>query len=130
MGFPLTTGAVLTCTFGAAPSTFVATPMPGAPMPQGPAATIAQIVPTTNIMPFGMCSSLANPQVASATASASGVLTPQPCVPVPVAPWAPGAVNQTVAGVPLATSNDKCMCAWGGVISCTVPSCTTFTTVP
>lgn len=130
MGTALTTGTVLSCTFGAAPSTYVATPLPDAPTPIVPAATIIQTLPMVNIMPFGMCSSLSNPAVSSATAAALGVLTPMPCVPVPITPWIPGAPTITYVGLPLATTNDRCSCAWGGMISVTVPACQTYKTVP
>ena len=76
------------------------------------AATIMDNMCTT----FGMCSSMANPAVASATAAALGVLTPMPCTPVTVAPWAPGGSTVMVCGRPLLNNTSKLMCAYGGVI--------------
>ena len=70
-----------------------------------------------NIMPFGMCSSLANPTVAAATSAALGVLTPMPCVPVIAAPWAPGCPTVLIANKPALNDSSKLMCNWGGVIS-------------
>ncbi len=119
----LCTGTVLTCSFGAAPSMFSALDLPGMPLLSGalPAADITQIAPMANIMPFGMCSSPENPEVAAATAAALGVLTPMPCVPVPAAPWDPPSQMDSGNGVPLATASSKCLCAWGGTIAVDVP---------
>ncbi|NUQ72818.1 MAG: DUF4280 domain-containing protein [Polyangiaceae bacterium] len=119
---PLCTGTTLQCTMGAAPSVFVAQPLPGAPMILGamPAGTIAQTLPV-NIPPFGMCQSPSNPAVASATAAAMGVLTPMPCVPMVITPWAPPSITTSHAMLPVATVASKCACAYGGVISATVP---------
>ena len=86
-----------------------------------PAANIMDNIPMVNIMPFGMCTSPANPTVAAATAAAMGVLTPMPCVPVIPAPWAPGAVTVLLANFPSLDNVSKCMCTWGGVISITSP---------
>ena len=63
-----------------------------------PAANINDHIPMVNILPFGMCQSLANPMVAAATAAALGVLTPMPCIPVTPAPWVPGSPTDLVAG--------------------------------
>jgi hypothetical protein len=122
MSLPLTTGCTLSCSFGVAPSPFVADGL-GLPQVLGalPAATIMAIVPFTNVMPFGMCQSMANPTVASATAAAMGVLTPMPCVPVIAGPWAPPSVATTSTALPLATTDSKCTCSWGGVISVAAP---------
>lgn len=84
-----------------------------------PMATIFDNKPFVNIMPFGMCSSLANPAVASATAAALGVLTPMPCTPVTAAPWTPGTPKVLVGGKPALNSSSKCMCSFGGVIEVT-----------
>jgi hypothetical protein len=114
------TGAMMQCSFGMAPSSFVATPkmvMTG----NMDAGNIMDNVPMTNIPPFGACQSLANPQVAAATAAALGVLTPMPCVPVIPAPWAPGAPTVLVANMPALNNTSKLMCAWAGVIQFTAP---------
>ncbi len=120
----LATGAVLQCTMGAAPSVFTAQGLPGVPQTLGtlPAATIAEFVPMMNIMPFGVCQSPSNPMVAAATAAAMGVLTPMPCIPNVVAPWAPPSECATVSQMPLATAQSTCNCAWGGAISVQMPT--------
>jgi hypothetical protein len=85
------------------------------------AATIMDHVSMKNIMPFGMCTTLSNPQVAAATAAAQGVLTPQPCIPVTPAPWTPGSPTVTISGKLALNSSSTLMCNWGGVISVTNP---------
>lgn len=113
------TGAQLTCSFGVAPSALNVIPK-GPPVTSGtPAGTIMDNIPMANIPPFGMCSSIANPTVASATSAALGVLTPMPCIPVIPAPWAPGSPTVTIGGMPALNATSKCNCAWAGVISIT-----------
>jgi hypothetical protein len=68
-----------------------------------------------------MCQSMANPAVASATAAAQGVLTPQPCTPTISAPWAPPSTVTSVGGVAVATVQSKCVCTLGGEISVASP---------
>ena len=114
-------GAMCACSFGMMPSALVVTPENRVMLGSMPMATIMDYVPMKNIMPFGMCSSLANPQVAAATAAALGVLTPMPCVPVIPAPWAPGCPTVLIANKPALNSSSKLMCAWGGVIQITSP---------
>lgn len=113
-------GAGLTCSFGMAPSVLVVTPEKKT-VSTMPLATIMDNVPMKNIMPFGMCTSLANPTVASATAAALGVLTPMPCIPVIAAPWAPGCPTTLIGGTPAVNQNCRLMCSWGGVIQVTNP---------
>jgi len=110
-------GAVLQCSFGAAPSSLVVLPVNRVMAEQTPAANIMDHVPMVNIMPFGMCSSPSNPAVAAATAAAMGVLTPMPCVPMTVAPWTPGAPTVLIANMPALDNTSKCMCTCGGVVA-------------
>jgi hypothetical protein len=84
-----------------------------------PAANIMDYVPMLNIMPFGMCITPTNPEVASATAAALGVPTPMPCIPVVPAPWTPGAIQTTLDEFPSLDNISTCMCTWGGVITIT-----------
>ena len=115
----VTTGSVCTCTFGAAPGALTADYPTGAFANGMPVLCIDMIVAGVNITPFGVCSSLANPEVASATAAAQGVLTPMPCVPVVVSPWTPGSITAGSTGVPFVNETSICTCSWGGVISIT-----------
>jgi hypothetical protein len=109
-------GAALNCTFGVAPSVLMVLPQ-NLCLTTMPFANIMDNKPLVNIMPFGMCNSLANPTVAAATAAALGVLTPMPCVPATLAPWAPGCPTVQLGGQPALNDQSKCMCTWGGVIS-------------
>lgn len=129
MGQQVVMTGALQCSFGAAPSTLVVTPENKVIVNNMPAATIMDNVPMKNIMPFGMCSSLANPTVASATAAALGVLTPMPCIPVTAAPWAPGSATVMIANKPALNNSCKLMCNWGGVISINMAGQTT-TNIP
>lgn len=113
-------GATLQCSFGAAPSSLVVLPV-NRVLTQTPDANIMDNKPMVNILPFGMCSSLANPTVAAATTAALGVLTPMPCIPVTPAPWAPGAPTVLIANMPALDNNSKLMCTWGGVIQVVNP---------
>lgn len=113
-------GAQLRCTQGLSPSTLVV--QPGAATADGkPVATVMGFLPMANIPPFGMCQSLANPQVAAATASAQGALTPQPCVPVITAPWSPGSGASSLQSTKLLTDDSTCNCQWAGQISISEP---------
>lgn len=119
-------GATLQCSFGTTPSNLVVLPTEHFVVDNMPAATIMDHQPMINIMPFGMCQSMANPAVASATAAAFGVLTPQPCVPVTMTPWAPGLPTDIIGNKLALTSTCRCMCNWGGIISITNPGSTTM----
>ena len=113
-------GATLQCSFGAAPSALIVLPQ-NRVITQTPDANIMDHVPMVNILPFAMCSSLANPAVAAATAAAFGVLTPMPCIPVTPAPWVPGSPTVLIGGMPALNNSSKLMCAWGGVIQIVNP---------
>jgi hypothetical protein len=121
MGMQVVAGAVLQCSFGVAPSALSVLPANRTNAGGPPAANIMDYAPMVNIAPFGLCSSLANPMVASATAAALGVLTPMPCIPNTVAPWSPGAPTVMIANMPALDDSSICMCAWAGVIKITMP---------
>ena len=125
MALPVAMSAQMMCTMGMTPASLIV-------IPQGPPvmsenklqANIMANIPVANIPPFGMCKSLANPQVAAATSAAMGVLTPMPCIPVIPAPWTPGAPTVLVNGKPMLNNSSKLMCAWAGQISITNPATT------
>ena len=113
------TGAMMTCTFGMAPSSFIATPSRTCFLSSMQRGNIMDFTPMVNIMPFGMCSSMANPTVAAATSAAMGVLTPMPCIPAITAPWMPGKMQVMVQGQPALTRSCQNLCMWGGQITFT-----------
>jgi hypothetical protein len=121
MPAPLVTStATMTCSFGVAPASLTVLPATQVLVEGKPVATIQDCAAFVNIPAFGMCSSLANPAVASATSAAMGVLTPQPCTPQPT-PWKPG-VPQVLAGnKPVVNATCSTTCAFGGMITITMP---------
>lgn len=120
MGMCVCGGAMIMCSFGMAPSTLTVLPQNKVVTTQ-PIANIMDNKPMVNILPFGMCSSLANPTVAAATAAALGVLTPMPCIPVTTAPWVPGSPTVLISNFPALNNTSKLMCTWGGIIQISNP---------
>jgi hypothetical protein len=108
--------AMLKCSFGLTPSVFTVLPDKKVMIGGMPAANIMDFKPMVNIKPFGMCQSLANPTVASATAAAMGALTPMPCIPNTVTPWVPGMPTTLISNQPALTNECKLNCIWGGII--------------
>lgn len=123
----VTNGAQLMCTFGVAPSVYNVLPAKQVMAGNMPAATIMDTAPMVNVMPFGVCTSIANPTVASATAAALGVLTPMPCIPAPAGPWVPGSSTVLVGNLPACSQGSTLNCAYGGVISVVSPGQMTVT---
>lgn len=112
-------GAICQCSFGAAPASIIPQGTSMTTIQGMAAASVMDNIPITNIPTFGMCSSLANPTVATATSAALGVLTPMPCVPATSAPWSPGSSQVMIGGMPALNDSSQLMCNWGGSISIT-----------
>lgn len=121
-------GASLRCSFGSAQAKLVVLPSKRTHTEGHLTANIMDHLPIVNIPPFGMCSSVANPQVAAATAAAFGVLTPMLCVPVTLTPWTPGASKTLIGKLPALGSQAICNCSWAGIIEVTDP-CTQKTEI-
>ncbi|HMC39466.1 MAG TPA: DUF4280 domain-containing protein [Acidimicrobiales bacterium] len=115
-------GALMMCSFGVAPAALNCSVPPTRVMASDlPTANIGHSAPMINIPTFGMCSSIANPEVASATAAALGVLTPMPCIPATGTPWVPGSPDVMIGELPALTNDCTCMCMWGGEITISEP---------
>lgn len=121
MGQHVCNGATLMCSFGVAPSMLTVIPKNRVMTSNQPAANIMDHVPMVNILPFGMCTSLTNPSVATATTTALGVLTPMPCAPVTVTPWMVGSPTVLLGNLPSLNNTSKLMCMWCGSISVVAP---------
>lgn len=116
MGLHVCNGAMLKCSFGMAPSSLVVLPLNFVNTSFVPAANIMDHVPMLNVMPFGMCQSIANPVVAAATAAALGALTPMPCIPATPAPWVPGVPTVMLGHQPALNDSSTLNCLWAGII--------------
>jgi hypothetical protein len=120
MGLLVAAGAVLKCSMGAAPSSLMVLPK-NRVLAGTPAANVLDNVPFLNVLPFGTCSSLANPVVAAATAAALGALTPMPCIPATGAPWVPGVPTVLVGDMPAVDASCQLVCSFGGAITVLSP---------
>ncbi|MEY3808549.1 MAG: hypothetical protein RI893_1525 [Pseudomonadota bacterium] len=115
MGFLVTGGALLKCTFGAAPSPLMVLPTNHVLVTM-PAANIMDHIPLLNILPFGTCTSIANPMVAAAMAIPPFVLKPMPCIPMTLTPWIAGVPAVLIGNMPALDNGSKLMCCWAGSI--------------
>ena len=114
----IATGSCM-CSMGTAPAPLKVTNNAKVLADGKPVGTMADVQGIANVGPFGLCTSLANPVVASATAAALGVLTPQPCIPAVAGTWIPTKPKILIGGKPCLSNDCKAMCAYAGSISVT-----------
>lgn len=102
MALAVCAGAMLQCSFGAAPSSLMVLPI-NQVMGNTPLANIMDQKPMVNILGFGVCN-----QVPS---------MPRPCTFVPAGSWLPGSPKVLIKNAPALNQSCKLMCGVGGVIS-------------
>ena len=85
------------------------------------AATVQDFAPNVNIMPFGMCTTPSNPQVAAATSAAIGGADPATVHSGDDLAVDPRVATVQINGAPALTNSCMCQCAWGGVITISNP---------
>lgn len=112
-------GAQLVCSMGTGNAVLVVLPERRILLDGQPQANIMDHKSMTNIPSFGLCTSLANPVVAAATAAHHGCLTPMPCVPNTTSPWQKGHEKLLLKNFPALCMDDKLSCAWAGTITIT-----------
>lgn len=110
-------GAKIKCSFGDKETVLTAPVSHGHYLKDKAVLNIMDFKPMANIFPFGMCSSLANPTVAAATAANNGRLQKMPCIPNVVSPWIGGKINVLVESQPALLNNCKNVCIWCGQIT-------------
>lgn len=113
--------SVIKCSFGMVPTPLTVLPDRTVTAEGMLMGAITDMIPMANIMTFGMCTSIVNPEVLAATTAALGVLTPMPCIPVTVSPWISEALTVTVAEGPVLDQTSTLMCTWAGVITVIEP---------
>lgn len=121
MSMLITSGALLQCTFGAAPALLNVLPLKRV-VSGAPVANVLDHLPLLNIPSFGTCSCIANPLVAAATAAALGALTPAPCLPATNAPWMSGSPTVLAGAMPALRGASALPCNWGGAIRIVAPA--------
>lgn len=120
MGEIVINGAEIKCVYGSKSSYLMTASQTKCIVGGQPAATIKDVQTTESVAPFGMCSSMSNPQVATATAA--GVLTPQPCTMVPAGTWVNLTSKLLLEGKPCLFSDAALGCSVGaGAISIVSP---------
>lgn len=112
-------GAQMVCSMGTGNAMLVVLPERRILLDGQPQANIMDHKSMTNIPSFGLCTSLANPVVAAATAAHHGCLTPMPCVPNTTSPWQKGHEKLLLKNFPALCMDDKLSCTWAGTISIT-----------
>ncbi|MCX7746229.1 MAG: DUF4280 domain-containing protein [Clostridia bacterium] len=109
--------AALKCSFGDKQSSFKVPMNHDTFINDKPQGNIMDHKSNVNILPFGKCSSLANPVVAAATAANKGVLKKMPCIPATNTPWINGKTDVLIEDFPALLKSSTVMCMWCGVIS-------------
>lgn len=110
-------GATLRCSFGDSDSVFKVPNTHEIYIRKKSQGNIMDFKPNQNIFPFGLCSSLANPEVAAATSANNGVLKKMPCNPATVLQWINGKEDFLIENYPALLTISTTTCMWCGVIS-------------
>lgn len=124
MSLAVVTGATLSCPMAfppGSPSTLNVSSQTSVTAEGKPIATVKDASLGSNVVPFSMCFSPANPAVAAATAAALGVPTPSACLGTFAGPWTTEQTKVTAGGAPCLTQGCTMTCVYGGTIQITNP---------
>lgn len=108
--------SVLHCIFGVTPTPLIVLPDSTVIVDVMLVGNMMQAFPIVNIPTFGLCVTITNPEVATATAAAFGVLIPMPCIPMTEV-WITEDFNELIDFIPAITQSSFVMCDWGGMIN-------------
>lgn len=116
----VTMGSLISCSFGTVPTPLVVLPEGPVVMGDGMlAATIMDFMPMVNIPTFAICHSPMNPACIPPMILTGVPIGP--CIPITVAPWAPGVPTILIGGIPTLDNASMTMCAYAGVIQVETP---------
>ncbi|UJF32209.1 DUF4280 domain-containing protein [Paenibacillus hexagrammi] len=110
-------GAVVSCSCGNMRTRLTMPLSHGVSIKGKPQLTVEDYKPYQNIMPFGMCCTIQNPEVNAATTANENVLRPMPCKPVIQMPWTHGKQDKLIEGKPALLSPSTTTCQYNGIIS-------------
>lgn len=114
--YSLCKGARLKCSCGDNTSNYNVLPVNKVSINGNPVGVISDTKPMINILPFGLCFSMANPTVAAATAANQGKLQKMPCVPNIVDSWSEG-ISHFLLNEETPCNLSKVKCLYSGIIS-------------
>ncbi|CAM3599522.1 DUF4280 domain-containing protein [Marinicrinis lubricantis] len=110
-------GAVLTCNCGTMRTRLTMPLSHGVYIKEKAQMNVMDYKPNVNIMPFGLCCTIKNPEVDEATKANNHVLTPMPCKPVIQMPWTNGKSDKIIEGQPALLSKSTTTCIHQGIIT-------------
>lgn len=110
-------GAVVSCSCGDMRTRLTMPRSHGVAIKGKPQLTVEDYKPYQNIMPFGQCCTIKNPEVDAATKNNDNYLKPMPCKPVIQMPWTYGKQDKLIDGKPALLSKSTTTCAYNGIIT-------------
>lgn len=110
-------GAMTECTWGTMGSRLILPVSHGVFIKGKAQLNIMDFIPFYNVLPFGMCKSMANPAVVAIIAATQGSTRQVPCTPIVLTPWLKGKEDNLVENQQALLCSSMNMCLFCGLIT-------------